>query len=294
MGTAKIKITGIGSYQGTITKTFKITPYDLAKNEGNRVTNFPTSDISIAYEKSGAKPAVSLKFNGKAMNLNTDCTISYANNKAVALSTDKKAPTIIIKGKGNFKGTVSVPFTITQTNIGTLSMTAEDVVYVNKAGKFVSTPVITDKSGQKLKAGTDYDKNIKYTCNGFVLNPQTYILPAGSQITVTVTGIGNYTGTISTTYRIATAPIKSAKITVKSKTYTGSAITLNPSDIKVTIGKQTLKLGTDYQIVGYSNNIATGNANVTIKGIGNYAGTKTVKFKIVPKNFLDFLFSILS
>ena len=293
-GTAKIKITGVGSYQGTITKTFKITPYDLEKNEGNRVTNFPTSDISVSYEKSGAKPAVSLKFNGKAMNLSTDCTITYANNKAVAASTDKKAPTITIKGKGNFKGTVSVPFTITQTNLSTLTMTAEDVVYVNKAGKFVSTPVITDKAGQKLKAGTDYDKNVTYTCNGFVLNPQTYILPAGSQITVTVTGIGNYTGELSTTYRIATAPIKSAKITVKSKTYTGSAITLSPSDIKVTIGKQTLKYGTDYQIIGYSNNIATGNANVTIKGIGNYAGTKTVKFKIVPKNFLDFLFSILS
>ncbi len=228
------------------------------------------------------------------MNLSTDCTITYANNKAVAASTDKKAPTITIKGKGNFKGTVSVPFTITQTNLSTLTMTAEDVVYVNKAGKFVSTPVITDKAGQKLKAGTDYDKNVKYTCNGFVLNPKTYILPAGSQITVTVTGIGNYTGEISTTYRIATAPIKSAKITIKSKTYTGSAITLSPSDIKVTIGKQTLKYGTDYQIIGYSNNVATGTANVTIKGIGNYAGTKTVKFKIVPKNFLDFLFSILS
>ena len=39
----------------------------------------------------------------------------------------------------------------------------------------------------------------------------------------------------------------------------------------------------DYEIVSYTNNVLTGSASVTIKGVGEYGGVKTVKFKIVPK-----------
>ena len=57
--------------------------------------------------------------------------------------------------------------------------------------------------------------------------------------------------------------------------------------LEVTIGsgkdKTPLKAGEDFTIVGYSNNIKTGNAALTIRGTGKYGGTKTVKFKILPK-----------
>ena len=48
------------------------------------------------------------------------------------------------------------------------------------------------------------------------------------------------------------------------------------------VGKEELKDG-DFEIVGYKNNTKKGNAEVTIRGIGNYGGTKTVKFKIAKK-----------
>ena len=70
---------------------------------------------------------------------------------------------------------------------------------------------------------------------------------------------------------------------VSSKTYTGSAI--EPS-ITVTLNNKTLKLNEDYTVT-YSNNTSIGTAKITINGIGNYTGSKTITFKIIPKQVSD-------
>ncbi|MBS5794121.1 MAG: S-layer homology domain-containing protein [Clostridiales bacterium] len=64
---------------------------------------------------------------------------------------------------------------------------------------------------------------------------------------------------------------------IADQPYTGSMITPN---ITVTYNGQTLTLGKDY-VVNYANNINTGNATVTVTGIGNYTGTKQINFQIV-------------
>lgn len=70
---------------------------------------------------------------------------------------------------------------------------------------------------------------------------------------------------------------------ISSKTYTGSEIEPN---VTVKIDNKTLKENEDYTVT-YSNNIYIGTAQITIKGIGNYTGTKTTTFKIVPKQISD-------
>ena len=73
--------------------------------------------------------------------------------------------------------------------------------------------------------------------------------------------------------------IEDAEISgVEDQTYTGSAVTLN---LTVKMGSKTLKSGTDYT-VSYSNNTEVGEAAVTITGIGDYTGTVTKKFLILP------------
>ena len=52
---------------------------------------------------------------------------------------------------------------------------------------------------------------------------------------------------------------------------------------KIKVGKEYLEEG-DYEIIGYTNNIKKGTAKMTLKGVGDYGGTKTVTFKIVPRN----------
>ena len=77
-------------------------------------------------------------------------------------------------------------------------------------------------------------------------------------------------------FEIITIPLSLADITVADQTYTGKNLTPAPT---VMISSLTLKKGTDYT-VSYKNNLNSGTATVTISGIGNYSGTKTVSFKI--------------
>jgi hypothetical protein len=44
--------------------------------------------------------------------------------------------------------------------------------------------------------------------------------------------------------------------------------------------RRPMTLGTDYEILGYDNNINAGTATVTIRGINNYTGTLTIEFEI--------------
>ncbi len=74
---------------------------------------------------------------------------------------------------------------------------------------------------------------------------------------------------------LSTAEVSS----VKNQVYTGERIT--PA-VTVTADGKTLTEGVDYT-VSYKNNKYTGKATITLTGIGNYTGTKTTTFKIVPK-----------
>lgn len=66
---------------------------------------------------------------------------------------------------------------------------------------------------------------------------------------------------------------------ISNQAYSGKAI--KPT-VTVKDGDKKLVNGTDYT-VSYKNNTNIGTATVTITGKGNYTGTKTLTFKIVPK-----------
>ena len=292
-GTASVTVTGKGAYSGSVKKTFKITPYDLESNSMQLFSGVP-KDLVVAYEKGGSMPLVYLSFDGAQMTAKKDYIISYANNKALAGSADAKAPTITIKGKGNFKGTVSVKFTITakdlQNTENPVSIRVPDMAYSAKNGKWLSKPVLTDSNGKKLVAGTDYEKTVTYTLEDGTALDKKSVVEAGQIVKVKVTGKGCYTGTMEATYKITQASFKSAKIKVEPQVYTGKGVTLDKEDITVTLDGKTLTYGVDYEIVegSYKNNVKKGTASVTVKGLGNYGGEKTVKFKIVPKELIWF------
>jgi uncharacterized repeat protein (TIGR02543 family) len=66
---------------------------------------------------------------------------------------------------------------------------------------------------------------------------------------------------------------------IANQTYTGK---VKKPTLTVKHGSTTLTLNTHYT-VKHSTRTAVGKANITITGKGNYTGTKTVSFKIVPK-----------
>ena len=64
----------------------------------------------------------------------------------------------------------------------------------------------------------------------------------------------------------------------RSVEYTGSPITF--PNLVVTLGGKTLVEGTDYT-VAYSDNVEIGQASITLTGIGDYTGSKTVHFWVL-------------
>ena len=129
------------------------------------------------------------------------------------------------------------------------------------------TVTVTSADKKTLKEGTDY--TVTYNNNVLV-----------GTATVTLTGIGDYAGTITAAFDIVGISINDATVTVANQqTYTGSALT--PAVTVKVDGKELTTA--DYDVV-YSSNTNVGTATVTITGKGNYAGTATAKFEIVKAN----------
>jgi surface protein len=318
-GKGTILLTGCGGYTGTVKKTFTIQPASEVVSQLQVTvagTDTSTAVPTVSYEQSGACPEVTVKVNSAASgnttesvseNINEngtenanesitlikgkDYAVTYKNNKKLADSKAAKAPTVVIKGKGNYKFTKEVTFTIAQKSLSDadIKITAADK-FLSSKGKLLSSPVVTDAKGKKLKANKDYTVEGYYLSTGEKFDGSSTVA-SNTTITVKVQAKenGNYTGTAQTTYRIAAKDIAKMKITVKPQTYSGSAVVFTESMIKsgaVTITDKTTDLvyGTDYTIIGYKNNTKKGTATMTIRGIGTtYGGTKVVKFKIVAK-----------
>lgn len=285
-GTAKVIITGIGSYTGTITKNCKIKSCNIT-NDSDFCIEFANGDSNQSYEKDGAKPAVIVTYKGNRLQEGKDYSLAYANNKSES-SNAKKKPLITVTGKKNFTGKRTIEFSITKQNLAMMQMTAPDMVENKSAGKFFSTPVLTDLNGKKLQKGKDYETQFTYEdVNGTILSKKD-CPKAGAVIKVTVTGKGNYEGTCSTTFRIIAKNmnISSAKVAYNTKFYyTGEPVTLRKEDIIVKMGKTVLS-NDQFEIVedSYVSNIKKGTAKVTIRGKGEYGGTKVISFSIASQS----------
>ncbi len=81
-----------------------------------------------------------------------------------------------------------------------------------------------------------------------------------------------------------------AKISGKGFSYTSLPIT---PGVNISYNKAGLTEGVDYY-VDYLNNIEKGTAQVRLTGIGNFTGTKVLKFKITAKNMKDTVVSLSS
>jgi len=300
-GTAVMIFTGIGKCTGTVKKTFKIAAYDIEEKniEGNGLIIIEKEN-SYVYTKGGVKPKPVVKFDNKILKEGTDYTLSYKNNTAVNDgSNERKLPTVIIKGKGNYTGVRKENYVITKQDISLLNIMVADKVYTKKKNAFKSAPVIMDVDGKKLKAGKDYEKDIKYTYKyDTTLENQTVryanepvdkndILPIDTIVVVMVTGCGNYEAgsTLQAEYRIVQKSISGAKVHIPTQYYTGEEIKPQKDEITVKIGKTELTKD-DYDIIDYNNNVKKGTATVTIKGKGNYGGIKTVKYSIKAKSMI--------
>lgn len=133
------------------------------------------------------------------------------------------------------------------------------------------TPKITVKdNGVTLYAGKDY--TVEYTDNTNI-----------GTATVTITGIGDYTGNITKKFAIEAISLSDATVTLDTTSYTYDGTAKTPV-VTVKHGNKVLANGTDYTVT-YSDNTNVGTATVTVSGMGIYKGTITKEFAIKePEN----------
>lgn len=292
-GKATVLITGRGKYSGTAKKTFKII---AAKLEGAAVTFANGKEVGEeSYLKGGVIPQITVVISGRTLKPGSDYTLKYAGNNQIYeyKGQDKKAPQIMITGKGNYSGRKIAYFGITPAKLQDREeafVLADDCVYSSKQGKWKGAVSVFDANGKKLQAGKDYDKNITYTYEETGAEVGAMEAPAiGTGIVVTVTGIKAYEGTVlSASYHIIADDKSIAKginFKIADKYYNGKPVTVTKDDITFDSKTKTDFNADCFEIVenSYISNLSKGTAKVTIRGIGTYGGTKTLTFKILPK-----------
>ena len=219
-GTVTITVTGKGNYSGKFEVTYKILP---------RKVTLKSETASKPYDGTAlTKPAVKVSGDGFVKGEVSDIK---ANGSVTTVSEGEVTNTITFTKENNYK---AGNYTIVKDE-GKLSITAQsinpgkdpekpnpdytgakvnspkDSVYDGKEHKWI--PTVTDKADKKLEAGTDY--TVEYSTMNFK--------DVGT-VEVTITGKGNYTGTVKRSYKVTP---KEYTVTTDSatKTYSGTALT---------------------------------------------------------------------
>lgn len=213
---------------------------------------------------------------------NEDYSLTYTNNINVGTAT------INVNGEGNFKGTAAARFAITSSMISGGSNGTPGGSVSNGSGQISgAVAVAPDDVRVTLDAGnamyyTGKQLTPAVTISGMTQNTD-YTVTYSNNIEVgtgviTITGMGNNTGTITKNFRIV-AKLSDCKVTnIPDQQYTGSAV--EPL-ITVTCGNSILTKDKDYT-VSFVNNVEIGTATAMIRAAGNsnYIGSLEAKFNI--------------
>lgn len=252
-GEASYTIAGRGNYKGNITKHFNISG-DLSMAE---VAPIPAQP----YTGSPVEPAVTVTLAGHVLVRNQDYTVSYQNNVNRGTATVVITAAPLSKYKGEKIATFDIGRDIANAQIRAV---ADAFTYTGSA---IAPQIAVVYGNDVLRQGVDY--SVAYSNN---VNVGT--------ATVTVTGMGAYSGMRQATFAIVAKSVTRCSFgTVETKLYNQHATSQN---LVVSDGGRTLVANQDYSVT-YLNNTNPGTATIQITGLGNYGGVKTIRYNIEVK-----------
>ena len=227
VGEVTVTVNGIGNYTGTVERTYHITPASVL---------IITPDAEKEYDGTPLTAAGTIEglVNGE--------TVSFAaTGSQITVGSSENTYSLV------WDGTASESNYTVEAKTGTLTVIAADI---SNADKFtVSQPENVVYNGleqkqpvtvERVKASAmntvasffsdlfgfinaDADDAILLEGTDYTLAYSDNLIDAGT-VTITVTGIGNYTGTVVRTYQITPAPLTISTGSA-SKTYDGTALT---------------------------------------------------------------------
>ena len=235
-------------YGSTTTVTVSCTDNASMPSQNLSTSNFTTSNNTVAQITAVSAPTAIT--NGYKYTLTVKGVGVGSYNISMNAGVIKDSA-----GNTNDKVTSSNG-SVTAKNISSTTITLNPTTYVYD-GK-AKTPTVTVKDGSTtLTSGTHYTVSYKNNTN------------VGTA-TVTITGKGNYQGTVDKTFTITKAN-SSISLSPKTATYTGSAIAANTASVTGTTGAVTYTYYTDSscttQTTTSTGASATGKAPIDV---GNY------------------------
>ena len=216
VGTVDVTVNGIGNYTGEFKKSYKITPREYTVTTDSAKKVYDGTALTAGGKIEGI-------MDGEVVVVHTTGSQTEVGSTPNTYKLEwKKASSKNYKLKEDSIGTLTVteqtidpgkdPDNPNPNYSGVTINNPSNSVYDGKEHKW--SPAVTDKEGNALVEGTDYE--VAYSTSDFTNVTGT--------ITVTITGIGNYTGTVTRTYEITP---KAYTVTTESakKVYDGTALT---------------------------------------------------------------------
>ena len=214
-GTVKVTITGVGNYTGTVTRTYEITP---------KAYTVTTESAKKVYD------GTALTAGGKIEGIVSGETVEFTTTGSRTDEGTSKN-TYSLKWNGS---AIQTNYKLAKESIGDLTVTPKSIIPDEpdtpddkKTGITVSNPKDSKYDGQEhrevltvkdTKTGKDLIANKDYTV---VYSDD--LVNAGT-VTIKVSGLGNYSGSFTKTYKITKRSVTLTSATV-SKTYDGQALT---------------------------------------------------------------------
>ena len=186
-GTATVTITGAGDYKGSVERTFGIVPGDIARAKVDGGVNEAGLWCAghIVYTGQEQMPTPVLTYGEVELKSGEDYELTWKDNISAGIAQ------VIATGKGRVEGTITLEFEILPAEISSAGLTpiSDQFAYESE-----STPVPhLVFGGTPLVPGVDFD--LSYSDNN-----------SPGVATVTITGRGNYTGFIATSFTILEPP----------------------------------------------------------------------------------------
>lgn len=220
------------------------------------------SDRTYGYNGAKQTPTVTIKTkSGKTLRNNRDYVLSYDGD-----CIDAGIYTVTATGTGDYTGSIWMLFGISPASIDSASLSSTSYSYDGKT----KTPSVTVKGAGGKTLVKDRDYTVSYSSGR--VNAGTY--------KVTVTGKGNYQGTVTKSFTIKPTALGSAALSYTAYSYNGKVKTPSVT-VKNSRGSKLVK-DRDYTVSLSSGRKYIGSYKVTVKGKGNYTGSLTRSFTINP------------
>jgi len=256
-GIATVTVTGAGNYAGsTGTATFTITPAQQTAQP--QTLSFDQSAMTVAYGDAPFTNGLTQVGEGTLSYASSDMSVAIvdATGQVTVLGAGTTMVSVVADGVPGVWLAASSSYVLTVARADLTTATLSISGMLSFTGSALTPPVTVTLGGKTLTLPNDFTLAYRDNTNA-------------GQASVTVMGVGDYTGTASQAFTISPRIVTLMIDPIPDQPATGQPVA---PPVVVRDSGSVLALTSDYT-VSYAGNTAPGTALVTITGAGNYAGS---------------------